>query len=219
MRNLDTTGPHVQADFRLIFFGANGDSYSGRPSLAGGHLSSKANSHRVTQPIEPESSASIQKHDAGFQILSGWKAIANYLGAGVRTVQRYERELRLPIYRPAGKSISRVTAIKHELDRWAKGVKRVPAELDNRAANLRMLANRVGAQFLLVDAEIALTLSSLALRTSSTENRERQSKEALKAYQTITRLRRNLDLSQAEDNKLDAKLERLRSELQQLGML
>ena len=30
------------------------------------------------------------------EIFSGWKDIANYLGKGVRTIQRYERELGLP---------------------------------------------------------------------------------------------------------------------------
>ena len=50
--------------------------------------------------------------------LSGWKAIANYLGKGVRTVQRYERELGLPIRRPAGKPMGSVIATKAELDGW-----------------------------------------------------------------------------------------------------
>lgn len=40
------------------------------------------------------------KKAAGIEILSGWKEIANYLRKGVRTVQRYERELGLPIRRP-----------------------------------------------------------------------------------------------------------------------
>lgn len=51
-------------------------------------------------------------------ILSGWKDIANYLGKGVRTVQRYEEELRLPVRRPAGKARGAVVATKSELDAW-----------------------------------------------------------------------------------------------------
>ena len=62
-----------------------------------------------------------RKHASDSQTLSGWKQIANYLGLGVRTVQRYERVLRLPIHRPAGKLKSRVFATKAELDRWVKG--------------------------------------------------------------------------------------------------
>lgn len=52
--------------------------------------------------------------------LSGWKEIANYLGKGVRTVQRYEVELALPVRRPAGKSTGSVVATKAELDGWVK---------------------------------------------------------------------------------------------------
>ena len=52
------------------------------------------------------------------QFLSGWKEIANYLGKGVRTVQRYERELGLPVRRPAGKPTGSVVATKVELDAW-----------------------------------------------------------------------------------------------------
>ncbi len=52
------------------------------------------------------------------QFLSGWKDIAHYLGRGVRTVQRYERELSLPVRRPAGKTSGSVVATKVELDAW-----------------------------------------------------------------------------------------------------
>ena len=52
------------------------------------------------------------------QFLSGWKEIANYLGKGVRTVQRYEWQMGLPVRRPAGKPRASVVATKLELDAW-----------------------------------------------------------------------------------------------------
>jgi len=52
------------------------------------------------------------------QFLSGWKEIANYLGKGVRTVQRYEREMGLPVRRPAGKPRGSVLATRAEIDAW-----------------------------------------------------------------------------------------------------
>lgn len=52
------------------------------------------------------------------QVLSGWKEIATYLGKGVRTVQRYEWELQLPVRRPAGKARGSVIATREELDAW-----------------------------------------------------------------------------------------------------
>lgn len=139
--------------------------------------------------------------------------IANHLGKGIRTVQRYERELRLPIYRPAGKPRGSVTAIKTELDRW---VKHSPVQMDERTAHLRAQANRIGAQFLLVDVEVALTLSGMALNARSSENRQRQYDSARKAYETIKRLRRDLHLDEAERKKLNSKLQHLKSDLQKL---
>ena len=50
--------------------------------------------------------------------LHSWKAIASFLGCGVRTVQRWELERGLPIHRtPGGKSGS-VYALKQELVEW-----------------------------------------------------------------------------------------------------
>jgi len=70
------------------------------------------------------------QNDAGLQILSGWKQIASYLGKGVRTIQRYEREQHLPIHRPAGKRSASVIFVKAELDRWIKGG---PVQIAERA--------------------------------------------------------------------------------------
>jgi len=53
-------------------------------------------------------------------VLNSWKEVAAYLGRGVRTVQRWERELSLPVRRPRGKSRSAVIAFKTELDRWLR---------------------------------------------------------------------------------------------------
>ena len=40
------------------------------------------------------------------------------MGRGVRTVQRWERELDLPVRRPRGKSRSAVIALAADLDEW-----------------------------------------------------------------------------------------------------
>ena len=60
----------------------------------------------------------MAKNTASLEILSGWKEIANHLGKGIRTIQRYERIFGLPIRRPAGKSGASVIATKAELDAW-----------------------------------------------------------------------------------------------------
>jgi len=60
----------------------------------------------------------MQQPKAALEILNGWKEIACHLGKRVRTVQRYERELGLPIRRPAGNLTGSVIATKAELDGW-----------------------------------------------------------------------------------------------------
>ena len=50
--------------------------------------------------------------------LNGWKEIANYLGKGVRTAQRYERSFALPVRRPSGGSGGAVMATRTEIDTW-----------------------------------------------------------------------------------------------------
>lgn len=52
-------------------------------------------------------------------ILRGWAAIARYLGRGVRTVQRWEAELQLPLRRNGRtRRGERVVTTTGELDRW-----------------------------------------------------------------------------------------------------
>ncbi len=70
-------------------------------------------------------------------VLSSWKEIAAYFGKGVRTVQRWERELELPVRRPGGQQHI-VMALPSELDSWMRrrlpNGERVPPE----AARLRI---------------------------------------------------------------------------------
>ena len=52
------------------------------------------------------------------RMLTSWKDIADYLGKSIRTVQRWERELGLPVRRPAAKQNGVVIALPEELDAW-----------------------------------------------------------------------------------------------------
>jgi hypothetical protein len=83
------------------------------------------------------------------QILNGWKEISNYIRRSVRTVQRWEARLGLPVYRPALKDRSAVVAFSDELDRWISRASPDAGEEDavlngieeNDAGLLRMLDN------------------------------------------------------------------------------
>ena len=58
--------------------------------------------------------------ESGTVILSGWKAIANYLDSGVRTVQRWEQQ-GMPVNRPIPGRRSHVIAHSEQIDRWIEG--------------------------------------------------------------------------------------------------
>lgn len=49
---------------------------------------------------------------------NGWKDIANHLGKGVRTVQRWEKVYGLPVHRIGGDGGEIVYAYRHEVDAW-----------------------------------------------------------------------------------------------------
>ncbi len=60
-------------------------------------------------------------------ILNSWKEVARYLGRGVRTVQRWEKELGLPIRRPWNRPHSAVVAIPAEINTWISDTRHVGA--------------------------------------------------------------------------------------------
>jgi hypothetical protein len=153
---------------------------------------------------------------AQLEIFSGWKEIANYLRKGVRTVQRYERDLHLPIHRPSGESNGSVIAIKAELDSW---VAAAPVRRDSILKSWPAArTNKLGAEFLQIDSEIALTFSALALDARDMVKKRRTAQTARRAYDTIMRLRKGIDLTPAEEEKLDANLRRLEIELESLNL-
>lgn len=53
-------------------------------------------------------------------VLNSWKEIASHVGRGVRTVQRWERDLGMPVRRPRSKSRSAVLAMSDEIDAWLR---------------------------------------------------------------------------------------------------
>ncbi len=52
------------------------------------------------------------------KMLSSWKEIAHFFGKGVRTVQRWEKTLDLPIHRPPGAPSNVVLARTSDLEEW-----------------------------------------------------------------------------------------------------
>ena len=68
------------------------------------------------QPRPATVGASVERGTHG--IVQSWKEIASELNRGVRTVQRWERELGLPVRRVGRRSKAPVFAFKDELHAW-----------------------------------------------------------------------------------------------------
>jgi hypothetical protein len=64
-------------------------------------------------------------------VLHSWKDIANYLGLGVRTAQRWEHDLGFPVHRPYQRERTAVLAFSDEIDEW---LHRTPVGLQKKPA-------------------------------------------------------------------------------------
>jgi hypothetical protein len=110
-------------------------------------------------------------------VLNSWKEIATYLGRGVRTVQRWEAELQLPVHRPRGKNRSAVMAFRAELNEW---LSRTPLECDNKKNSDALL-------------EIAHEMQELALQLFTAANSQAHP-EGEKLVQAAGAIVQRLDL-------------------------
>jgi hypothetical protein len=73
-------------------------------------------------------------------ILNGWKQISNHIDRGVRTAQRWEAFMGMPVHRPALKDRSAVVAFSDELESWlsrtSSDVRNECVETDDQATHL-----------------------------------------------------------------------------------
>jgi Tol biopolymer transport system component len=67
---------------------------------------------------DPKAQSAQGSHEPREGRLDSWKEIAAYLGRGIRTVQRWEREEGLPVHRLAHEKRGSIYAQRDELDAW-----------------------------------------------------------------------------------------------------
>jgi hypothetical protein len=97
-------------------------------------MSTSQTNHPAIGPVNDPEVASV---------LTCWKDIAQYVGKGVRTLQRWERELGFPVRRTKPGEKGSVLAIPREIDAWVKSQQLTTAQQDSalsdRATLLRSL--------------------------------------------------------------------------------
>jgi hypothetical protein len=112
------------------------------------------------------------------QILNSWKEISNYIGRGVRTVQRWEELYGLPVHRAAGRDRSAVYALSDEVDAWLRmgkmhEVPKANRGITSRAADqYRQLTERTST---LLERLRVLRQQSATLRDHLAHGREQNS--------------------------------------------
>jgi len=94
-------------------------------------------------------------------ILSGWKSIAEYLGCGVRTAQRWERN-GLPVNRPTPGFRAHVVAHSEGIDRWIqRRASRAQGEIASRLTISLEKAQKLTREFQLAREELHRKMAAL----------------------------------------------------------
>lgn len=122
------------------------------------------------------------------RVLHSWKEIAAYMGRGVRTIQRYESHLGLPVRRPSGAPRSAVLALSREIDQWlaksptrtepaASGQKTVPLDhavvIDSLHRKVQVGKERAAAVHRRME-EMQVLVSQLTIRIQQNMERRKQ---------------------------------------------
>lgn len=149
------------------------------------------------------------------EFLNSWKEIAVYLNRGVRTVQRWEAELGLPVRRPRGKRHSAVIAACAELDQWIASRPLTQNE-QHVTSGGSCVFNGTGLRFLLTEIQTGLMFAHLAGCSvpDQTERIQRNLRNARRAYQAILKFRDRVQLDEIENLQIETGLERLKTVLE-----
>jgi len=106
-------------------------------------------------------------------VLSSWKDVAAHLGKSVRTVQRWETELGLPIHRPDRRQQRIILAFPEELKRWMGGKQAAAGKNgDERRRRLEENKQRLRAQL----QRLQSLSDTLQRETAATLNRAKRAR-------------------------------------------
>jgi hypothetical protein len=67
---------------------------------------------------QPNPKKRLQSESLPSGVLHTWKAISEYSGRGVRTLQRWEHDFGFPVHRPDPRNKSAVVSSSREIDQW-----------------------------------------------------------------------------------------------------
>ncbi len=122
-------------------------------------------------------------------VLNSWKEIANYLGRGVRTVQRWEREQGLPVHRVGDGPRSPVFAFIWELRFWLNTTGAQHTSVPHFETMVKPNNGDTGAMQRSLEVSQKLLARSLDLARLVAENTAKQRRQTESLLQTIRALK------------------------------
>jgi predicted transcriptional regulator len=125
------------------------------------------------------------------KILSSWKEIASYLGHSRRTVQRWERELSLPIHRPAGRESHSVMAFDAQLDDWLQSFTQ-----NSSASNSGRAASYMESSALASGNESLTRLERLLLEEDTLFQQLQEKRAEIRSEKAQMQIGKNIELMQ-----------------------
>ena len=113
-------------------------------------------------------------------ILNSWKEIATYLGRGVRTVQRWEHELSLPVHRIGNGKRSPVYALIPQLKFWltTTGTNSVVLPVPNKS-NLPRIEETKKSSMIKMSRQLILESQNLVRAVAEASSRQQRQAEIL----------------------------------------
>ena len=127
-------------------------------------------------------------------VLNSWKEIATYVGRGVRTVQRWEQELQLPVRRPRGKHRSAVIALKQDIDLWL----RTPhAEKDVQPTRARHISPEVRARLLKNTETLQVRIAAVRESSNRVRTQVERSLEIAKLKNGVQAMKAGIEKAKA----------------------
>ena len=158
-------------------------------------------------------------------VLHSWKDISKYTGRGLRTLQRYEAQLGLPVHRVAGRKHSAVMAFTDEIDHWFRTRPQGIADeaaVEKRSAEMTVDQAKQAVQKAYEDFQIALQrylqviLAEIGLSATYPDKIVRNMASARQAYNAACKYRDRLSLDAERSKALQDLLSTLHAHLLRL---
>lgn len=111
-------------------------------------------------------------------MLNSWKEIAAFLDRGVRTVQRWERDLHLPVHRIGRGARSPVYAVVRELKFWMATAETDSLHPEQPARPVLVKTNGKNANHAAIEESHRLIAESMKLVQSIAESSVRHQRQA-----------------------------------------